>query len=37
MQIMGKDRRGKHLKKNQLVLAKARGQKIVRNKALKVK
>ena len=27
MQIMGKDRRGKHLKKNQLVLAKARGQK----------
>lgn len=31
MQIMGKDGRGKHLKKNQLVMAKARGKKIVRN------
>ena len=33
MQIMGKDHRGKHLKKNQLVMAKARGRKIIRNKA----
>jgi len=33
MQIMGKDRHGKHLKKNQLVMAKAQGKKIVRNKA----
>jgi hypothetical protein len=35
MQVMNKDRRGKHLKKNQLNTAKRQGKKIVNNKIVK--
>ncbi len=35
MQVMNKDRRGKHLKKNQLNTAKRQGRKIVKDKIVK--
>jgi len=35
MQVMNKDRRGKHLKKNQLNTAKRQGKKIVNSKIVK--
>jgi hypothetical protein len=35
MQVMNKDRHGKHMKRNQLNMAKQRGKKIVGNKVKK--
>jgi hypothetical protein len=35
MQVMGRNYRGKHLKKNQLKRAQMNGKKIVRNKIAK--